>query len=259
MDAESAPGCDIETVCVVVQLLLSVMVHVYVPAANEFAVAAVPPEGAQLYVYGVVPPETETVAAPLFPPLQLTLVCELILLLSAEGCVKLTVCVVEQLLLSVIVQVYVPAANEFAVAAVPPAGAQLYEYGVVPPVTETVADPFVPPLQLIFVCALIVAERPDGCVIETVCVFTHELLSVIVHVYVPAANEFAVAAVPPAGAQLYEYGVVPPVTKTVADPFVPPLQLTFVCEPILLLRAAGCVSVTVCVFTHPLKSVMVQV
>ena len=47
------------------------------------------------------------------------------------------------------------------------------------------------------------------------------------------------------------YGVVPPVTVTVADPSLSPLQLTFVLELILALRTAGSVIVTLAVALHP--------
>ena len=46
-DEVSTDGCDIVTVCVLVQLFASVIVTVYVPAARPVAVAAVPPLGAQ--------------------------------------------------------------------------------------------------------------------------------------------------------------------------------------------------------------------
>ena len=51
-----------------------------------------------------------------------------------------------------------------------------------------------------FVCE-VAAVIPAGCVMETVCVFTHIFASVMVQVYVPAARPVAVAAVPPDGAQ----------------------------------------------------------
>jgi hypothetical protein len=41
-------GCVTEAVCVVLQPLLSVTVTVYVPAQSALAVAALPPDGAQL-------------------------------------------------------------------------------------------------------------------------------------------------------------------------------------------------------------------
>ncbi|MNY19192.1 hypothetical protein D3C86_1526140 [compost metagenome] len=56
------------------------------------------------------------------PPLQLTLVCEVVAP-SAVGSVNVTVLVIWQALASVIVTVYVPAASPEAVAAVPPVGA----------------------------------------------------------------------------------------------------------------------------------------
>ena len=102
-------------------------------------------------------------------------------------------------------------------------------YGDVPPTGESVAAPFDPPLHEMFVCDETGAEMATGCVIFTVCVVTQLPASVIVQVYVPAANPVAVAAVPPDGAQTYVNGLVPPEGVAVAVPLVPPLQLMFVC------------------------------
>ncbi len=57
----------------------------YVPADKPVAVAAVPPDGDQEKVYPEVPPDTETVAEPLEPPLQETFVCEAAVATSAVG------------------------------------------------------------------------------------------------------------------------------------------------------------------------------
>jgi hypothetical protein len=53
----STEGCVTVKVCVVVEPMLSVTVTVYVPAARPDAVAAVPPDGAHEYEYGLEPPE----------------------------------------------------------------------------------------------------------------------------------------------------------------------------------------------------------
>ena len=55
--------------------MASVTVHVYVPAVKLVAVWVVLPFD-QKYVYGGVPPLTETFAVPLPPPLQLTFVVD---------------------------------------------------------------------------------------------------------------------------------------------------------------------------------------
>jgi hypothetical protein len=62
-----SPPPEDETVIATVPTLAhaSVTVTVYVPAHKLVAVAALPPDGAQEYVYGAVPPETETEALPL--------------------------------------------------------------------------------------------------------------------------------------------------------------------------------------------------
>jgi hypothetical protein len=100
----------------------SVMVHVYVPAVNPLAVAPVPPDGAQEYVYPGVAPDATTDAVPVFPPLQRTGVV-LLVAVSAVGCVTVADAVVVQPWESVTVQVYVPADKFEAVAPVPPLGA----------------------------------------------------------------------------------------------------------------------------------------
>lgn len=69
------------------------------------ALAADPPEGDQEYASEPVPPEAEMVAAPLFPPLQLTLVTELTEEVIAVGWVIETVSVVLHPIISVMVQV----------------------------------------------------------------------------------------------------------------------------------------------------------
>jgi hypothetical protein len=96
-----------------------------------------------------VPPEALTVALALQTELHVTFSCDCVAV-SEEGCVILNVCVKEQLLASVMVQVYVPIHKLIAVAAFPPEGVQAYVYGVFPPETCAIAAPFVPPKQEIF-------------------------------------------------------------------------------------------------------------
>jgi hypothetical protein len=55
------------------------------------------------------------------------------------------------------------------------------------------------------------------------------------------------------------YPGVPPVTLTVADPFDPPLQETFICAEAEATRAAGSVIVKLCVAVQPFASVTVAV
>jgi hypothetical protein len=110
------------------------------------------------------------------------LVCAVIVATIAEGCVMLTVCVCVQEFASLIVQVYVPAVNPEAVAAVPPVGAHAYVNTPVPPEAATVADPLFPPLHETLVDAEIVEVIAEGCVMLTVCVWVQEFASVIVHV-----------------------------------------------------------------------------
>jgi hypothetical protein len=71
-------------------------------------------------------------------------------------------------------------------------------YVGVPPDAVTLAV-VVPPLQEIFPCD-VVALTAVGDVIVNVCAETQPLLSVTVHVYVPAPRPVALAPVPPLGA-----------------------------------------------------------
>ena len=73
--AETAFGSVMVTSSVSVHAFASVVVTVYVPAVNPVAVATVAPE-LQAYVFVPVPPVPAAVAAPSFPPLQVTFVDE---------------------------------------------------------------------------------------------------------------------------------------------------------------------------------------
>jgi len=53
-----------------------------------------------------------------------------------------------------------------------------------------------------------------------------------------------------------EYGVVPPIALTVADPLQAPLQVTFVELIMLDVKVFGCVIVVEADAKHPLKSVI---
>ena len=72
-----------------------------------------------------VPPEADIVAAPLFPALQETFVCETAFTTIAVGCVIVNDLEAVQRFASVTVQVYVPAIKPVAVIPVPPDGVQL--------------------------------------------------------------------------------------------------------------------------------------
>lgn len=85
-----------------------------------------------------------------------------------------------------------------------------------------VADPVHAPLQAMFVCEPPSVSVPlDAMVTAMVDAGEQESWSVTVTVYVPGHRLFAVAALPPDGAQLYVNGPVPPVVVTVADPVQP--------------------------------------
>jgi hypothetical protein len=83
----------------------SVTVTVYVPFANPEAVVPVPPDGFQLYVNPPTPPPGVTVAEPLLPPKQETLVVAEIVAVTCVGCVMVAVVVTEHPFASVTVTV----------------------------------------------------------------------------------------------------------------------------------------------------------
>ena len=64
---------------------------------------------------------------------------------------------------------------------------------------------------------------------------------------------------PPPPDQLNVFVPVPPVAEAVAEPSLPPLQLTFVGVPMEATTAVGSVIVTDSVSVHPLASVTVTV
>jgi hypothetical protein len=123
---------------------------VYVPVDNPekiFEVWGDPPSIE--YVYGPVPPVSNTVISPLFPPLQLTpnplksdVVFEAI---NRVGSVIIAEVVSSQPLLSITVHVYVPADKPekiFEVWGDPPSIE--YVYGPAPPDSDTVISPSFP-------------------------------------------------------------------------------------------------------------------
>ena len=90
-------------------------------------------------------------------------------------------------------------------------------------------------------------------------VVVHPLPSVTVTVYEPPLREEAVVPVPPEGDQLYVYPPLPPLALTVADPLLPPLQVTLLMEDIVATIAAGCVIVAVVLAVQLCASVTVTV
>jgi hypothetical protein len=174
----AAAGCVIVTLAVVVQLLASVMVTLYVPAARFDKSSVVDPFD-QLYVYGDVPPVTFKLAAPVELPKHNTLVGVVLALKPDAGCVITTEAVVVQLLASVMVTLYVPAARFDKSSVVDPFD-QLYVYGDVPPVTFKLAAPVELPKHNTLV-GVVLALKPDaGCVITTEAVVVHPFASVTV-------------------------------------------------------------------------------
>ena len=100
--------------------------------------------------------------------------------------------VLSQPLASVTVTVYVPAVTPVMLAVV---AALLHTkvYGEVPPDPIAVADPSLPPLQLMFVFTTELATTADGSVMVKETESEHPFASVIVTEYVPALNPLNVA------------------------------------------------------------------
>ena len=93
---------------VVVHPFASVTVTEYVPAVRFDKSSVVAPFD-QRYVYAVVPPDTDKLAAPVELPKQRTFVPDIEAVSAAAGCVIVTLAVVVHPLASVIVTLYVPA------------------------------------------------------------------------------------------------------------------------------------------------------
>ncbi len=92
------------------------------------------------------------------------------------------------------VTVYVPATRPFVVTVV----AELLHakvYGDVPPVPLAVAEPLLPPLQLMLVFITELATTAVGSVIVTLDVLVHKFASDTVTVYVPADTPVILAVV----------------------------------------------------------------
>ena len=92
------------------------------------------------------------------------------------------------------------------------------------------------------VWAVVAVKAVVGWVMVTLFVVVHEFASVIIQVYVPAANPVLPGVVIPPP-QLKVYGAVPPVGVKLIAPFDPPLQDTLVWA-VVAVKTVGCVMVT---------------
>ena len=142
-------GWVIVTQATLRQLFASLTVTQCCPAAKPVLVAVVAPF-AHRKVYGAVPPEPATVADPVDWPKQFTFttVPELMVAVTALGCVSVTFDVAVHPLASVVVTLYVPAAKPLSVCVVPVVD-QAKPYGLTPPAGFAVTDPSDEPKQLI--------------------------------------------------------------------------------------------------------------
>jgi hypothetical protein len=151
-------------------------------------------------VYGAVPPVPLAVADPLLPPLQLTFVFATVDAANTTGSKIVTLDVLVHEFASDTVTVYVPAVTPVMLAVVAKV-AELVEvlhakvYGDVPPDPLAVADPLLPPLQLMLVFTTELATTAVGSVMVTLDVLVHEFASDTVTVYVPAVTPVMLAVV----------------------------------------------------------------
>jgi mannose/fructose/N-acetylgalactosamine-specific phosphotransferase system component IID len=174
---------------VVIQLLASFTVTVYIPFESPLTelLVFVPLPTLQEYVYGTVPPDTFTDAVPLFSPLQVTFVCAVLLNPNTSGWVIVNTDVVVQVFASVTRTVYIPLESPLTelLVFVPPPTLQEYVYGTVPPDTFTDAVPLFSPLQVTFVCAVLLNPNTSGWVMVNTDVVIQLLASFTVTVYIP--------------------------------------------------------------------------
>ena len=127
------------------------------------------------------PPATLKSIAPLVPPLQAALVTVFVKLKGAAGCVMVVLAVAVQLLASVAVTLYVPAAMLDISSVVAPFD-QRKVYGDVPPVGVKLTAPVLCPKQRTFVPMDDKASAAAGCVTVKLAVKVQFWASVIVTV-----------------------------------------------------------------------------
>lgn len=257
--AASTAGSVTLTVAVDEHPKESVMVHVYVPIVRPVAIAAVPPEGIQLYE-SVPDPVAFTVAVPFVPPLHDGEV-DVTELTTGSG-ISVTVIPTEaeskQPLTLVLVMLYTPGTVATYVFVLAPGIMTPFRYHwLVPP--ELPVSVVLPPVQK-FAFPLSVTTGSEFTVTVSVAAEVHPFASVAVIVYVSVAVGLRVWFAPPRfpGIQLNVTTPVPPVDD--ADAFVPdPAQIVEGVAEALATSNAGCVMLNVCVVTQLLASVTVQV
>ena len=105
--------------------------------------------------------------------------------------------------------------------------------------------PVVPPKHATWVTLLTPETNALGWARVTIFNWVQPLASVMVQVYVPAANPLAVAPVPPVGLQANVYGATPPEATADAEPFGKPKPEGLFCETVAESADAGSVNVAV--------------
>ena len=123
---------------------------------------------------------------------------------------------------------------------------------------DAVADPLLLPLHETS-DLLMLTETGKGSPMLMEDEDVQPLESVTKTVNIPPVNTLEVAEVPPKGDQLYEYGEVPPATKTVADPSLSPKHETPDEEVIILEIVEAWFTTIDIVAVHEFASVTVTV
>lgn len=168
--AVNSGGSVMFTPCDDIQPFASITITLYDVAVKPVPVLLLPlvvvlgGVGAQLNVYGPVPPAPVTVAEPVLPPKHATLVC-VCDEVSCVGCVMLKVCEPVHPFASVTIATYVPAVKPVAVLVFPfvvcvTAGFHVNVNGPVPPTAWATACPVLPPKHKTFVGGVLAMLKP---------------------------------------------------------------------------------------------------
>ena len=189
---------------------------------------------------------------------------DILLILTANGCVILSKLVILHPFASLALTVYTFALNPLnePVVLFVPLGKSVYVIVPLPPDAATLILAFDPPKQL----TLVEFVRPQtncvGCVITNVVLVVHPFASVTVTVYVPAnfpVKTPVLFTIAP-GCNVYEYATVPPVALVLILPVAVPLHVTGVVVALTQLNAArGCVITLRIELVHPAMSFTVTV
>ena len=217
----------------------------------------------KLYVYGDVPPEATTLREPVDSPKHATSTTVLVSDKAAAGSPTVSSTSRVQSLESVIVTVYVPAANPVkSPVSCEITPSRVYDvYGGVPPEATTLIEPVDSPKHATSTIVLVSDKAAAGSPTVRDTSKVHPLSSVIVTVYVPAANPVKsplACEAPPS--RLYVYGEVPPEATTLREPVDSPKHATSVISVLSATNApSGWVTVALVSKVQSLESVTTTV